>query len=176
MSKSSLKQKAYKEIKAFYLIAFYLWVVFGLLVLYKSEILADKHISFAFHGFALINALALAKVVLVARGLHLGERFDDAPLIYPTIFKSALFTFLLACCKILEDVAVGHFHGKSFQESISDLGGGTLKGILTLTLLLFVLLIPFFGIGELQRVLGEGKLTQLFFRQRPSLTATRSES
>src|SRR5246127_520010 len=176
MSRSSLKQKAYKEIKEFYLIALYLWVVFSLFVLYKSVILAEEHISFALHGFALINALALAKVVLVARKLHLGERFDDAPLIYPTIFKAALFTILLACCKILEDAAVGQFHGKSFQESISDLGGGTWKGILTLTLLLFVILIPFFGIGELQRVLGAGKLTQLFFCQRPSLTATRSES
>ena len=121
MSKSSLKQKAYKEIKEFYLIALYLWVVFSLFILYKSVILAEEHISFAFHGFALINALALAKVVLVARHFHLGEGFDDAPLIYPTIFKSALFTILLACFKILEDVAVGHFHGKSFQESISDL-------------------------------------------------------
>ena len=176
MSKSSLKQKAYKGIKEFYLIALYLWVVFGLFVLYKSEILAEEHISFAFHGFALINALALAKVVLVARELHLGERFDDAPLIYPTIFKSALFTILLACCKILEDAAVGHFHGQSFLESISDLGGGTWKGIATLTFLLFVLLIPFFGIGELERVLGAGKLTQLFFRKRPSLEPPRSES
>ena len=166
MSKSSLKQKAYKEIKDFYLIALYLWAVFGLFVLYKSVILAEEHISFAFHGFALINALAFAKVVLVARELHLGEGFEDAPLIYPTIFKSALFTILLACCKILEDAAVGHYHGKSFQASISDLGGGTWKGIFTLTLLLFVILIPFFGIGELERVLGAGKLAQLFFRQR----------
>ena len=176
MSRSSLKQKAYKGIKEFYLIALYLWVVFGLLVLYKSVILAEEHISFAFHGFALFNALALAKVVLVARELHLGEGFKDAPLIYATIFKSALFTTLLACCKILEDAAVGYFHGKSFQESISDLGGGTWKAILTLTLLLFVILIPFFGIGELERVLGAGKLTQLFFRRRPSLEPTRSGS
>lgn len=176
MKKSSLKQKAYKQIKEYYLIALYLWVVFSLFVLYKSAILAEEHIGFALHGFAVINALALAKVVLVARDLHFGERFDDAPLIYPTIFKSALFTILLACFKIVEDAAVGYFHRRSFQESISDLGGGTWQGILTLSLLLFAVLVPFFGIGELQRVLGVGKLTQLFFRQRPSLTATGSES
>ena len=166
-SSQTLKQKAYDEFKEFLLIAFYLWLVFGLFIVYKSVILAEQHISFAFQGLALINALAFAKVVLIARALHLGERFDDAPLIYPTVFKSALFTVLLAGCKILEDAAVGHFHGKSFQESMSDLGGGTLKSILILTLLLFVLLLPFFGIGELQRVLGEGKLAQLFFRPRP---------
>ena len=58
MSSQGLKQKAYHEMKEFLLIAFYLWVVFGLFVLYKSVILAEEHISFAYHGFAIINALA----------------------------------------------------------------------------------------------------------------------
>lgn len=153
--------------KEFFLIALYLWVVFGLFLLYKSVLLDEEHISFLAHGLALINALAFAKVILIARALHLGEKFDDAPLIYPTLLKSASFAVLLACCKILEDAGVGHLRGLSFQQSISDIGGGTWKSILTLTLLLFFTLIPFFAIGELQRVLGEGKLTQLFFRPRP---------
>jgi len=162
----TLKQKAIEQMKEFYLIALYLWLVFGLFVVYKSEILAEQHIHFVYHGFAIINALALGKVMLVAKDLHLGERFNDAPLIYPTLLKSALFTVVLACFKILEDTAVGLYHGKSFAESIADLGGGTLQGILILTLLLFVILIPFVGFGELQRVLGEGKLKQLFFHPR----------
>jgi hypothetical protein len=73
---------------------------------------------------------------------------------------------VLACFKILEDAAVGLYHGKSFAESIADLGGGTLQAILILTLLLFVVLIPFVGFGELQRALGKGKLKQLFFHTR----------
>jgi hypothetical protein len=162
----TLKQKAYQELKEFWVIVFYLWLVFGLLLLYKALILNEEHISFIAHGIALINALVLGKFVLVARALHLGDTADDAPLIYPTLLKSALFSLVLACCKILEDAAVGLYHGKSFSQSIADLGGGTLKGILTLTLLLFVLLIPFFGFGELQRVLGEGKLRELFLHRR----------
>lgn len=159
----ALKQKAYGEFKEFLVIALYLWVIFGLFLLYKSVILAEHHISFAAHGVALINALVLSKFVLIARALHLGE-VDDAPLIYGTLLKSALFSLVLACCKILEEAAVGLYHGKSFSESIADLGGGTLKGILTLTVLLFVLLIPFFAFDELKKVLGEAKLAQLFFR------------
>jgi len=165
-STQTLKQKAYHELKEFFLIALYLWVVFGLFVLYKSVLLAEEHVSLALHGFAVINALAFGKIILIARAFHLGERLDDAPLIYPTLLKSALFTVLLACCKILEDAAVGHFRGLSFQQSIADIGGGTWKSILTLTMLLFVMLIPFFAMGELQRVFGEGKLAQLFFRPR----------
>jgi len=166
ISTQTLKQRAIEQIKEFLLIALYLWLVFSLLIVYKSVILAEYHIPFAYHGLALINALALGKVMLVAKDLHLGNRFDAAPLVYPTLLKSALFTVVLAFFKILEDAAVGHYHGKSFAESIADLGGGTLQAILILTLLLFVVLIPFVGFGELQRVLGEGKLGQLFFHPR----------
>ena len=163
---ASLKQRAYHELKEFLVIAFYLWVVFGLFLLYKSVILGEEHISYLAHGVAIINALVLGKFVLIARAFHLGDRANEAPLVYPTLVKSALFSVLLACCKILEDAVVGLYHGRSFSDSIADIGGGTFKGILTLTVLRFVLLIPFFAFGELQRVLGEGKLTQLFFRPR----------
>ena len=162
----TLKQKAIEQMKELLVIALYLFLVFGLLVVYKSIILAEQHIPFVYHGFALINAFALGKVMLVAKDLHMGERFDDAPLIYPTLLKSALFTVVLACFKIMEDAAIGLYHGKSFAESLSDLAGGSVQAILVLTLLLFVVLIPFVGFGELQRVLGEGKLKQLFFQPR----------
>lgn len=162
----TLKQRAYHELQEYLVVVLYLWLIFGLFLLYKSVVLAENHISFAAKGVALINALVLGKFVLIARALHLGEQVDDAPLIYPTLLKAALFSIALACCKILEEAAVGLYHGKSFSESIADLGGGTLKGILTLTVLLFVLLIPFFAFGELKRVLGEHQLTQMFFRQR----------
>ena len=84
-SSRTVKQIAYQQLKEFLLIALYLWVVFGLLVMFKSVVLAEHHIDFAYHGFAIINALALAKVMLTAKDLHLGEKFNEAPLIYPTL-------------------------------------------------------------------------------------------
>ena len=162
----ALKQKAHHELKEFFIIVLYLWVVFGLFLVYKSVILDEEHISYVAHGVALINALVLGKFVLIARAFHLGDTSEKAPLIYPTLLKSALFSIVLAICKLLEDAAVGFYHKKSIPQSIGDLGGGTLKGILTLTVLLFVLLIPFSAFGELQRVLGEGRLAHLFLRPR----------
>ena len=170
MDKATLKQKARREMKEFFVISLYLWFVLGVMLLYKAIVLnaehLTSHITLWDKGFALINALALGKVVLIARAFHLGEGYDDAPLIYPTLLKSALFSIVLACFKILEETAVGYFHNKTFQQSIADLGGGTLQGILGLTLVLFVVLIPFFGYTELQRVLGEGKLQTLFLKPR----------
>ena len=114
--------------------------------------------------------------MLVAKDLHLGHRFDDATLLYPTVVKSAMFTVVLACFKILEEAAIGLYRGKSFAESIVDLGGGTWQAILTLTLLLFVVLIPFVGFGELQRVLGEEKLKKLFFYPRSPQSLSMGEA
>jgi hypothetical protein len=165
-AKRTLKQKAVHEAREYVVISLYLFVVLSLFVFYKSVILAEHHIDFTLHGFALINALALAKVMLVAEELHLADQFRDAPLIYPTLLKSFVFTIVLACFKIAEEAAVGMFHGKSFHESISNLGGGSWKGILTLALLLFVVLIPFFGFTELRRAFGEDRLSGAFFRSR----------
>jgi hypothetical protein len=162
----TLKQRAYQGFKEYLVISCYLCVVFGLFALYKSVIMAEHHIALASQGFALLNGLALAKVMLVAQELHLADQFKEAPLIYPTLFKSATFAVLLGCFKILEETAVGLYHGQTFNQSITAIGGGTLKGILSLMALLAVLLIPFFGFTELRRVFGEGKLEKLFFTSR----------
>lgn len=169
-----LKERAYHELREYFVIVLYLWMIFGLFLLYKSVILAENHIRFSDKGLALINALVLGKFVLIARALNLGGRADDAPIIYPTLLKSFLFSVVVVCCKILEDAAVGFYHGKPFSQSIADLGGGNLRGILTLTLLGFVMFIPFFAVGELKRVLGEGKLGRLFFHPRQVSTSAKS--
>jgi hypothetical protein len=163
---STLKQRAYQGIKEYLVISCYLCVVFSLFAIYKSVILAEHHIAIASQGFALLNGLALAKVMLVAQELHFADQLKAAPLIYPTLFKSATFAVLLGCFKILEETAVGLYHRQSFNESIIAIGGGTLRGTLSLMALLAVLLIPFFGFTELRRVFGEGKLERLFFTSR----------
>jgi hypothetical protein len=86
-SNLTLKQKAYHEMKEFFVIACYLWLVFALLVLYKSVILSENHIPFAAHGLALLNALALAKVMLVARGLHLARSVQRSAANLPDAFQ-----------------------------------------------------------------------------------------
>ena len=70
---------------------------------------------------------------------------------YPTFLKSVLFAVVLACFKIVEDFLVGKLHGKSFQETITDFAGDTWKGVVMLSALVCVMLVPFFGYTELRR-------------------------
>jgi hypothetical protein len=162
----TLKQKAYQGLKEYLAISCYLWLVFGLFVLYKSVLQAGQHDSFVAHGVALFNALALGKVMLVAQELNFADQFKSKPLIYPTLFKSAAFAVVLGCFKIIEEAGIGWYHGKTFSQSIVETGGGTLDGILILTGILGVLLIPFFAFTELRQIFGEDKLVRLFFGPR----------
>ena len=166
MDRKALQEKAYRELKEFLMIALYLWVFFGMFVEYKRLILARQQIDFVGHGVALINALALGKIMLIAKIFRPGNWANEKPLIYPTLIKSATFAVILGIFKILEEVAIGYFRGRSFSESISDLSGGSFRPILAYTAILFLVLLPFVAFGELGRVLGEGKLGALFIHHR----------
>jgi hypothetical protein len=166
MDKKTLEEKAVHEFKEFIFVSLYLWIFLTMFIEFKSIILAENHIDFVAHGVALINALVLGKFMLIAKAFHPGRRAEGAPLIYPTLLKSAIFALVLMVCKILEDVIVGYFHGKSFIDSIADPGGGSWKALLAFTAMLFVVLIPLTAFGELERVVGEEKLHGLFLGPR----------
>lgn len=165
-AKRKLKQRVIHGMRDYLIIFLYLFVVFSLFATYKAAILAEHQIDLVPQGLALINALALGKVILVGQELHLADRFRDAPLIYPTLLKSFVYTLLLACFKIVEEAAVGMYHGEPFGKSIAAFAGGSWRGFLSLSVLLFVVLIPFFGFTELQRALGEDRLLGGFLRAR----------
>jgi hypothetical protein len=168
-SKLSLKQKLIREMQRAFVVACYLWGVFSLFVLYDSVISKDSHGSLMKYGLALFNALALAKVILVAQHFHLAEGFRKSPLIYVTIFRSIVFALLLGCFKIVEAMVFGYIRGRTLAESFSAIGDGSLRGLLTLMLLLAVVLIPFFGFAELDRAVGKGKIATVFLKSRYTL-------
>jgi hypothetical protein len=167
MDKATLKQKAVHEFKELIFITVYMFVFFWLFLVYKSMILqGDQQMHFTTHGLAFINAVVLAKFMLIARSLRPAQKADNAPLIRPTLLWSAIFAIFLLICKVLEEVVVGHFHGKSVADSIAHLTGDSWKPVIIWAAILFVVLIPLTAFGELERVVGEEKLHKLFLRRR----------
>jgi hypothetical protein len=161
--KSSLK-KTYEGLKNYLILACYLWAVFALFVSYRPVILSEHRIRFALHGLALVNALVPAKVMLVAQKF-VDQWFNEIPLLYTTLCKSAAYAVLLGWLKTVEETVVGLWRGLSYKESIVlAIGHGTLTGTLVLMAMLAVVLIPFSAFTELSRVLGEEERRALLFR------------
>lgn len=160
---SALKQKPYEGLKNYLILVCYLWVVFALFALYRSVILSVHGIPFAPYGLALVNALVLAKVILFARKF-VDKWFNEIPLFYTFLCKSAVYAVLLISLKTVEETAVGLWRGLSYEESIVvAIGHGTLTGALVLMAMLAVVLIPFFAFTELSKVLGKVELSALLF-------------
>jgi hypothetical protein len=165
----SIFEKIIHELKKFLGMAAYLWVLFGLFALHEAIVLEKYHINYRFYGFAIANAIVLAKVMLVAEDLRLGERFREGPLVLPILYKSFVFAIVFICFYVAEEMLIGTVKGKTLLASIPSIGGGSLGGILSVGIIVAVALIPFFAFREIGRVVGERELRILLFtRGRPA--------
>ena len=113
------------------------------------------------------------KFVLIGRALHLGERFNALPLIWPTLYKSVVFLVLLLVLNALEEVIVGFMHHRKVVDSLAEFGGGTLAQLTASSIVVLLILIPFFAFRSLGEVVGERNLVRVFFLQRHNTDAGR---
>jgi hypothetical protein len=168
---TGLKERAIEELKLFWIIALYLWVFLGSFTVYRRLVIAETGAVYLHYGIALIEALIIAKVILIGQIFHFSRRFEDKPLIVPVLYKSILFGAFVLLFGIVERLVEGWFHREGLLgglRGISDLGGYELGARV---LMLIVAFVPFFAFWEIGRVLGAHKLAAMFFsgRERPSV-------
>ena len=163
----SLTAKAADEFRRFLLLFFYLWILFGVFVLNQGVVLREHGINFAMQGFAFFNALVFAKVMMLFEVFDPGRWLRKRPLIYPILYESLLLTVLFLIAHVLEKTIEGLIRGKTLTESMPVLTGAGLPGFLSITVILFIALIPFFGLRNLSLAMGEGRLYGMIF-EKPS--------
>jgi fatty acid desaturase len=159
----SLKERALEELKVFWIIALYLWLFLGSFTAYRRLILAESGVSYVHYGFALVEALIIAKVVLLGRALGIGRRFDDGPLYRPVLYKSLLFGLLVMLFGIVEHLVEGWIHHKGLFDGLREIAAVGAYEIGARMLMLTVAFVPFFAFCELGRVLGMRRLADMFF-------------
>jgi hypothetical protein len=165
-SPSSFKHKALEELRAFWVITLYLAVFLGCFNLYRRLVLADAGVAYLSYGIRLIEALIIAKVILIGQWLGLGKRYEERELALAVLFKSLLFGLFIGAFSILEELIKGLIHHAGWSEILASISARSSFEMLARVLLMVVALIPFFAFVELGRVLGPGKLATLFFSRR----------
>jgi hypothetical protein len=161
----SLKAKAVDEFRRFFVLFLYLWILFGVFVLNQGVVLREHGINFAMQGFAFINALVFAKVMMLFEVFDPGRWLRKRPLIYPILYETLVLTILFLVAHVLEKTIEGLFRGKTLVDSVPVIGGGGLAGFLSITAILFIALIPFFGLRNLSLAMGGGRLWAVIFEQ-----------
>lgn len=162
----NLKEKAIAELKEFWMIALYLFVFFGAFTFYRRMITAEFGVTYLHYGVALIEALVIAKVVLIGRALGLGREAARGRLIVSVVLNAFVFALLSILFGVLEHVVDGLIHKKDWASIMRDLLAVGPHELFARLIMMFVSFLPFFAFLELGRALGPHRLLDLFLAKR----------
>ena len=160
-AKTGFKQKAAHELKDFVLISFYLAFFFCALTTYAMVLLRKYEINYLNYSLAIINALIIAKVILIGEMAHLGRNVEARPLYQSVLYKSFVFGVLVFAFHFLEEFVKRLIHGEPRGTVLHNIHLDDLMGQ---SLVIFCAFVPLFAFRELGRVMGEDKLHALFFK------------
>jgi hypothetical protein len=152
---------------------------FNLILFTKRLFLEQYLIEYTGFLIATTGALIVGKVVLVADKMPFLRRFDYAPLSYPILFKTVVYTALVFLARLIEAlvhylVAGGVLGGGRFIEQL--IGEFSWARFTATQLWIFVLFLVYVAVSELNRLFGDGELFRIFFTWRSSaLKSTRRQ-
>jgi len=159
--RTALKQKTIHELWEFAWVFLYLAFFFCSLELYSLLLLRDFRARYLDLGFALLNALVVAKIIILGEYARIGRKYEKRRLILSIFYKTVAFVLFVFLFHLIEELIkrflhTGHFAGAFNQTRINDICG---RG-----LVVFCTFLPLFAFRELRRVLGEKRFVDLLFR------------
>jgi hypothetical protein len=161
-AKPTLKQKAVQDLKDFALVSLYLACFFCALTTYTVLLLNEYDATSVMnYGFALINALVVAKVILIGEMAHLGERSGARPLYQVASYKAFLYCLLVLAFHFVEEFVKRLIHGDPAGTVLHEISINDLVGR---SLIIFCTFVPLFAFRALRDVLGIEKFNSLFYR------------
>jgi hypothetical protein len=155
-----MKQKALHELREMVVLSLYLAFFFCALATYRMLLLREFHVDSLTFAFALVNALVVAKVIMIGELAKVGRRHESKPLFVSAIWKAFAFGLLVLVFHFVEEIIKQLLHG-------GDIAGGfrevRIDDLLSRSLVVFCCFIPLFGFREFRRVLGEEKFQSMLF-------------
>src|SRR6516165_5385489 len=135
---AGLKQKAVHELHQFVAISLYLAFFFCAMVTYRMLLLNDFQNAYFNYGAALINALVIAKVILIGEYAHLGKKHESRPLLFSALYKALMFGLLVFAFHLLEEAVKQLLHGEKVGAAFRDVHIDDMLGRCLVIFLTFV--------------------------------------
>lgn len=160
---AAIKGMAIRQARSFVVLFLYLWVLLGLFVLNQALVERAHGDTVTFQGFAFLNALVLAKVMLVIEELEVARWLRGRPLILVIFYEAAICTLFFLVFHVIERSVIAKFSGHAITAHDIEVGGGGLVGALIVSIILFVSLLPFFAFKNVTRAIGADRMRQILF-------------
>lgn len=158
-----LKARLLHELEEYGTVFLYLYVAFAAVIFYRDAVLRADGIAFASYGFAFFKALVLAKFMMLGQAVRVGERVQGQRLVVNVLWRTTMFFLLLAALSVVEEALVGLAHGRGARAAVEEIGGGNLLELAATSLLLWLILLPYFALRLIGERLGKGELRRMFF-------------
>jgi hypothetical protein len=163
--KKSWKQRLFHEFNDYLLNFVYMAIVFSAIVLYRRLVLAEHGIYLADYFAGVVNAMIIAKVVMIGAFLRVSRKFEHKALIIPVLFKALLFTIWVMIFNVLEAFIRGLIKTGELPGAFNQLKSHVDLAWLGAIQLIFFCFIPFFAFKELSRVMRKEKINSIFLKK-----------
>lgn len=154
---TDVKQKVVHEASEFLWAFLFLALFFSTLATYSMLLLDEYHVRFVAYGSALLQAVVLAKVLVIGQKARLGRKLERKPILVSASYKAVLFAMFAAAIHLVEELVKQKLHGLPLSFH-----GLRLDQILGRNLIVLWVFVPFFLFMELRRALGENTFKALF--------------
>lgn len=153
-SDATLKARLVHEVKSYAVISLYLFLCFGVVLVYEASQSANVQVSVLPLAAAVVKALVMGKFILIGEALKPGTRLGAPTLLHRVAWRTLGLLVLLIILKLLEELIIGLVHGEAVSAIVGELIEKGWLGALGPVLLMLLILIPLMFAIELNRVLG----------------------
>ena len=165
VNKVTRKAKFMEELREFFILFLYLALLLGALRAYTELTLAEYHVNAVMYGYTLVEALVLAKILMIGDLFGIGKKVPNAPLIVTTTYRTISFIVFVAVFVFFEHVVDGLVHREAFTKTLQEIAGKGKDEILARLAILFIAFFPLIALTEVARRLGRRKLADLVFKR-----------
>jgi hypothetical protein len=165
-AESTLKSRLASEFARYAIISLYLFVCFGVVLIYEASQSTAKEATSLGIGVALGKALLLGKLILIGDALKPGTRIGAPTLLHRVAWRTVGMLVVLIGLKLLEELVVGMVRFQSIDELVAELRRQSWLGLLGPVLLMLLILAPMMTAIELDRALGKAGLKGLLLDPR----------
>jgi hypothetical protein len=151
----NLKDRARHELRSYIVITAYIWTILSLLRLHETLLADSYHVGLQAHGFAIVTALILGKVVLIAEALRVGERTAERVPALAILIRSVLFALAILLFHATEHIVTELWDGAEMNSDLLMVDEAQARRSLIMAAIMTIALMPYFLIKEIERRTGE---------------------
>ena len=152
-----------EEVQRLSVLFVYFSIWFCALAFLSYSVLRYEGIPYAHIGFALVKAFLCAKFMLMGQVLYPIQSNRDKPLIGHILLRSIVYVGVVILLSAIESGLEGWIHHRGFISSLANFGNGDPIHILALSLIYWLIVLPYLTFMCLQSIIGSPEMKKIFW-------------